>query len=156
MTASTPRTDAVNSATSTQSFEGLCRTLERELAQVTEAKNYHNNERIRVKQLAEEAETNPKWAFLEWRKRAEEAEAENAELLIERDAAFKMSRCECEVRECCGNLIAADDRAEKAEIKNAALLAALEEIKGRVQFGVSTHMSSDIIRLCDAALKGKK
>ena len=63
MTAPTPRTDAVNSATSTQSFEGLCRTLERELAQVTEAKNYHNNERIRIKQLAEEAE------------------AENAELL---------------------------------------------------------------------------
>lgn len=94
MTASTPRTDAVNSATSTQSFEGLCRTLERELAQVTEAKNYHNNERIRIKQLA-----------------------------------------------------------EKAEADNAELLAALEEIKGRVQFGVSTHMSSDIVKMCDAALK---
>ena len=97
MTAPTPRTDAVNSATSTQSFEGLCRTLERELAQVTEAKNYHNNERIRVKQLA-----------------------------------------------------------EKAEAENAALLAALEEIKGRVQFGVSTHMSSDIVKMCDAALKEGK
>ena len=94
MTAPTPRTDAVNSATSTQSFEGLCRTLERELAQVTEAKNYHNNERIRIKQLA-----------------------------------------------------------EKAEADNAELLAALEEIKGRVQFGVSTHMSSDIVKMCDAALK---
>ena len=96
MTAPTPRTDAVNSATSTQSFEGLCRTLERELAQVTEAKNYHNNERIRIKQLA-----------------------------------------------------------EKAEAENAELLAALEEIKGRVQFGVSTHMGSDIVKMCDAALKGK-
>jgi hypothetical protein len=33
-----PRTDAVNSATSTQSFEGLCRSLETELAQA-EAKS---------------------------------------------------------------------------------------------------------------------
>ena len=98
MTASTPRTDAVNSATSTQSFEGLCRTLERELAQVTDTKNYHNNERIRVKQLAEEAES-----------------------------------------------------------ENAALLALVEEIKGRVQFGVSTHRSSDIVKMCNEAIaKGKK
>ena len=84
------------------------------------------------------------------------AEAKNAVLLIERDAAFKMSRCECAVEECCGNLIAADDRAEKAEIKNAELLAALEEIKGRVQFGTSTHKSSDVVKLCDAALKEGK
>lgn len=38
MTAPTPRTGAVNSATSTQSFEGLCRTIETELAQA-EANN---------------------------------------------------------------------------------------------------------------------
>ena len=162
MTTATPRTDALHfdwkDGIDMQRHEllKLSRTLEAELAQVTEAKNYHNNERIRIKQLAEEAETNPKWAFLEWRQRAEEAEAKNAALLIERDAAFKMSRCECAVEECCGNLIAADDRAEKAEIKSAALLALLEEIKGRVQFGTSTHMSSDVVKLCDAALKEGK
>ena len=72
----------------------FARTLETELAAMTTERNYHNNERIRIKQLA-----------------------------------------------------------EKAEADNAELLAALEEIKGRVQFGVSTHMSSDIVKMCDAALK---
>ena len=43
-----------------------------------------------------------------------------------------------------------------AEAENAALLALLEEIKGRVQFGTSTHMSSDIVKMCDAALKEGK
>lgn len=99
----TPRTDALHfdwkDGIDMQRHEllKLSRALERELAAIHE-----------------EAKTNPKWAFLEWRKRAEEAEAKNAELL-----------------------------------------AALEEIKGRVQFGVSTHMGSDIVKMCDAALKGK-
>ena len=42
------------------------------------------------------------------------------------------------------------------EAENAALLALVEEIKGRVQFGVSTHMGSDVVKLCDAALKEGK
>ena len=69
MTTATPRTDALHfdwkDGIDMQRHEllKLSRTLEAELAQVTEAKNYHNNERIRIKQLAEEAE------------------AENAELL---------------------------------------------------------------------------
>ena len=46
---------------------------------------------------------------------------------------------------------------EQAEAENAELLSALEEIKGRVQFGVSMHMSSDVVKLCNEAIaKGKK
>lgn len=62
----------------------------------------------------------------------EEAEAENADLtkrLGQAHAALAHEMCE-----------------------HGALL---EEIRDRAQFGVSTHMSSDIVKMCDAALKGK-
>lgn len=54
------------------------------------------------------------------------------------------------------NLTRIIDEKRTAESENAALLALLEEIKGRVQFGVSMHMSSDIVKMCDAALKEGK
>jgi hypothetical protein len=93
-----------------------------------------------------------------------EAGAKNAALLIERNAAFKMSKCECGVEECCGNLIAADDRAEKAEAKNAALMALLERCRPAAEF-VSTspiyvtelqEIHTKLLTKIDAALKEGK
>lgn len=108
----------------------FARTFETELAAMTAERNYHNNERIRVKQLAEKAE------------------AENAAQLAE------LTRIADALGTNEGHSSVVHIEALKAE--NAALLALVEEIKGRVQFGTSTHMGSDVVKLCDAALKEGK
>ena len=49
-----------------------------------------------------------------------------ADLVKQRDAAFKMSRCECEGNECCRNLMRLHDRIAELEKQRGDLLAALE------------------------------
>ena len=57
------------------------------------------------------------------------AVAEEIERLTkERDAAFELSRCECESNEACANLVAKDNEIERLTAENAALRKDAERI----------------------------
>ena len=88
---------------------------------------------------------------IEWRERAERAEADLAAARAERDAAFKMSRCECSADECCANLVKLHDDL-------AAARALLKDARPHIlpSWNATISVVEPIIRRIDAALAGQR
>lgn len=136
--------------------------LERDLADAQEWREAVLNELIVAHIYNKEHDTNPRKAIhdaITWNcqvaldpavssdaqkliaaAQAELAQAQeaNEQLRKERDAAFSLSRCECESEECCRNLVKAQEARQRAEAELASVKTALvytaHQLHGTPQF----------------------